>query len=211
MNMMRRNGKLISIEGGEGAGKTTVLNAVRAFFEQRGITVVSTREPGGTSVGERIRELLLAPDNSICADAELLLMFASRAQLASELIKPELAKGHFVLTDRFTDASFAYQGGGRGIAEAKISELERSYVGFKPDLTLLLDIGVEQGLARAHARGQGLDRIEREHTEFFLNVRAAYLSKAAQEPDRIRVIDASQSADAVVQRVLEVLEQWMAR
>ncbi len=209
--MNQPNGKLISIEGGEGAGKTTVLNAMRAFFEQRGLTVVSTREPGGTPLGEKIRELLLAPGNRICAEAELLLMFASRAQLASELIKPELAKGHIVLTDRFTDASFAYQGGGRGIAEANIAELERAYVGFKPDLTLLLDIGVEQGLARAHARGQGLDRIEREHTDFFLNVRAAYLNKAAQEPDRIRVIDASQPADDVVRQVLETLEQWMAR
>lgn len=209
--MIHHSGKLISIEGGEGAGKTTVLNAVRAFFEQRGLTVVSTREPGGTPVGERIRELLLAPGNSICAEAELLLMFASRAQLASELIKPELAKGHIVLTDRFTDASFAYQGGGRGIAETKIAELERVYVGFKPDLTLLLDIGVEQGLARAHARGQGLDRIEREHTDFFLNVRAAYLNKAAQEPDRIRVIDASQPADGVVRHVIEVLGQWMVQ
>jgi len=209
--MIQPNGKLISIEGGEGAGKTTVLNAVRTFFEQRGLTVVSTREPGGTPLGEKIRELLLAPGNRICAEAELLLMFASRAQLASELITPELAKGHIVLTDRFTDASFAYQGGGRGIAEANIAELERAYVGFKPDLTLLLDIGVEQGLARAHARGQGLDRIEQEHADFFLKVRAAYLKKAAQESDRIRVIDASQPADGVVRHVLEVLEQWMAR
>ena len=209
--MIQPNGKLISIEGGEGAGKTTVLNAVRTFFEQRGLTVVSTREPGGTPLGEKIRELLLAPGNRICAEAELLLMFASRAQLASELIKPELAKGHIVLTDRFTDASFAYQGGGRGIAEANIADLERAYVGFKPDLTLLLDIGVEQGLARAHARGQGLDRIEREHTDFFLKVRAAYLSKAAQEPERIRVIDASQPADDVVRQVLGTLERWMAR
>ena len=209
--MNQAAGKLISIEGGEGAGKTTVLNAVRGFFEQRGISVVSTREPGGTPLGEKVRELLLAPGNRICAEAELLLMFASRAQLAAELIKPELAQGHFVLSDRFTDASFAYQGGGRGIAEAKIAELERSYVGFKPDLTLLLDIGVEQGLARAHARGQGLDRIEQEHADFFLKVRAAYLSKAAQEPERIRVIDASQPADDVVRQVLETLEQWMAR
>jgi dTMP kinase len=211
MSTMQESGKLISIEGGEGAGKTTVLNAVKGFFEQRGFVVTTTREPGGTPLGEKVRELLLDPGNSICTHAELLLMFASRAQLVSGLIKPELAKGHVVLTDRFTDASFAYQGGGRGIAEADIAELERRYVGLKPDLTLLLDIGVEQGLARAHARGQGLDRIEQEQAGFFLGVRAAYLNKAAQEPERIRIIDASQPADAVVTQVLAVLQAWLKR
>ncbi len=207
--MSQTVGKLISIEGGEGAGKTTVQNAICQFLEQRGITVIRTREPGGTPVGEQIRQLLLAPENAISAEAELLLMFASRAQLVSELIKPALAAGHFVLTDRFTDASFAYQGGGRGISDVKIAALEHSFVGFKTDLTLLLDIGVEQGLARAQARGQGLDRIEQEHTEFFLKVRNAYLQKATQEPNRIKVIDASLSAEEVVKQVIAVLEQWL--
>jgi dTMP kinase len=202
-------GKLISIEGGEGAGKTTVLNAISQFLEQRGITVIRAREPGGTNTGEQIRQLLLMPENAISAEAELLLMFASRAELVSELIKPALAAGHFVLTDRFTDASFAYQGGGRGICNEKITALEQNFVGFKTDLTLLLDIGVEQGLARAQARGQGLDRIEQEHTEFFLKVRNAYLQKAAQEPNRIKVIDASLSAEEVVKQVIHVLEQWL--
>ena len=207
--MSQTVGKLISIEGGEGAGKSTVQYAICQFLEQRGITVVRTREPGGTVIGEQIRQLLLAPENAISAEAELLLMFASRAQLVNELIKPALAAGHFVLTDRFTDASFAYQGGGRGICKDKISVLEQDFVGFKTDLTLLLDIGVEQGLARAQARGQGLDRIEQEHTDFFLKVRNAYLQKAEQEPKRMKVIDASVSADEVLVQVIQALEQWL--
>lgn len=208
MNILTKTGKLISIEGGEGAGKSTVLDAIRVFLEQQGKTVICTREPGGSSLGEQIRQILLAPDNRICAESELLLMFASRAQLVAELIKPALTQGHFVLTDRFTDASFAYQGGGRGLADETIAALERNFVGFKADLTLLLDIGVEQGMLRAHARGQGLDRIEQEHTEFFLKVRDAYLKKAAQEPGRIKVIDASVSADEVVSQVIKTLEKW---
>ena len=208
--MTIEKGKLISIEGGEGAGKSTVLNAIREFLEQAGFVVTVTREPGGTAVGEKIRQLLLAPENPMAAEAELLLMFASRAQLVRELIEPELAKGHIILTDRFTDASFAYQGGGRGIAEDKIDILERQFVGIKPDLTLLLDLGVEQGLARAQARGQGLDRIEQEQTDFFDKVRNAYLSKAHQEPQRIKVIDASKPAEQVLQSVLATMQQWLA-
>ena len=208
--MTIEKGKLISIEGGEGAGKSTVLNAIREFLEQAGFVVTVTREPGGTAVGEKIRPLLLAPENPMAAEAELLLMFASRAQLVRELIEPELAKGHIILTDRFTDASFAYQGGGRGISEDKIDILERQFVGIKPDLTLLLDLGVEQGLARAQARGQGLDRIEQEQTDFFDKVRNAYLSKAHQEPQRIKVIDASKPAEQVLQSVLATMQQWLA-
>ena len=208
--MTIEKGKLISIEGGEGAGKSTVLNAIREFLEQAGFVVTVTREPGGTAVGEKIRQLLLAPENPMAAEAELLLMFASRAQLVRELIEPELAKGHIILTDRFTDASFAYQGGGRGISEDKIDILERQFVGIKPDLTLLLDLGVEQGLARAQARGQGLDRIEQEQTDFFDKVRNAYLSKAHQEPQRIKVIDASKPAEQVLQSVLATMQQWLA-
>ena len=200
-----KRGILISIEGGEGAGKSTVLGAVRDHLLALGHTVTVTREPGGTEVGERIRALLLAPDHAIVPEAELLLMFASRAQLVKELVEPALARGETVLADRFTDASYAYQGGGRGIAVEHIRELERRFVGVQPDLTLLLDVGVEQGMARAHGRGQALDRIERERGEFFHRVRDAYLARARAEPERIALIDASQSADDVVRQVLAVL------
>ena len=202
-----KRGILISIEGGEGAGKSTVLGAVRDHLLALGHTVTVTREPGGTEVGERIRALLLAPDHAIVPEAELLLMFASRAQLVKELVEPALARGETVLADRFTDASYAYQGGGRGIAVEHIRQLERRFVGVQPDLTLLLDVGVEQGMARAHGRGQALDRIERERGEFFHRVRYAYLARARAEPERIALIDASQSADDVVRQVLAVLAE----
>ena len=207
--MPQNSGKLISIEGGEGAGKTTVFNAIRQFLSDAGIRVIGTREPGGTEVGERIRQVLLSPDHRIVPEAELLLMFASRAQLVRELIRPALAQGQFVLTDRFTDASFAYQGGGRGLPMAQIETLERDFVGIRPDLTLLLDLGVEQGMARAQARGQALDRIEQERSDFFLRVRESYLQRAAQEPLRIVIIDASQSQDDVVRQVLAAVGHWM--
>lgn len=203
------SGKLISIEGGEGAGKTTVLQAIRDCLEQAGKTVICTREPGGTDVGEAIRHILLTPGRSIDANTELLLMFASRAQLVNELIKPALARGDFIVTDRFTDASFAYQGGGRGLDESDIRELENRFVGFQPDLTLLLDLSVDQGMARAQSRGQSLDRIESERHDFFLSVRAAYLRRAAEDPQRIKIIDASQTAESVVRQVLDAVTVWM--
>lgn len=207
--MSDRAGKLISIEGGEGAGKTTVLNAMQRFLESRGAVVVCTREPGGTQVGEQVRSILLDPNNKIASNAELLLMFASRAQLLEELVRPALALGHVVISDRFTDASFAYQGGGRGIDHDAIAELERRFVGLKPDLTILLDLGVSQGLARAQSRGLAFDRIELEKNEFFQRVRESYLHKAASEADRIKVVDASQSAQQVVLEVERILEQWL--
>ncbi|MBB5015232.1 dTMP kinase [Rehaibacterium terrae] len=202
-------GKLITIEGGEGAGKSTVIAGLRAAIEARGHEVVLTREPGGTPVGEAIRALLLDPAHALAAETELLLMFAARAQLVRELIRPALARGAFVVSDRFTDASFAYQGGGRGIDMGRIAELERWAAGIKPDLTFLLDLGVEQGLARARSRGGEPDRIEREHNGFFERVRAAYRARAAAEPQRFRVIDAGQPAEAVVAAVRAALEDWM--
>ncbi len=202
-------GKLITIEGGEGAGKSTVIASLRAALQARGHEVVLTREPGGTPAGEAIRALLLDPAHTLAAETELLLMFAARAQLVRELIRPALARGAFVVSDRFTDASFAYQGGGRGIDMGRIAELERWAAGIKPDLTFLLDLAVEQGLARARSRGGEPDRIEREHNGFFERVRDAYRARAAAEPQRFRVIDAGQPAEAVVAAVRAALDDWL--
>ncbi len=204
-------GLFISIEGGEGAGKSTVIAALREALQARGREVVLTREPGGTPEGEAIRELLLSPGRHLVPEAELLLMFAARAQLVRELIRPALARGAAVISDRFTDASFAYQGGGRGMDMGCIAELERWAAGLKPDLTLLLDVGVAQGLARARGRGGEPDRIEREREDFFERVRTTYLQRAAAEPARFRVIDASRPAEAVRADVLAALDAWLAR
>jgi len=204
-------GRLISIEGGEGAGKSTVMAAVIAELQAHGGRVQSAREPGGTALGEAARELLLGPAHpAMCKEAELLLMMAARAQLVRERILPALAAGEWVVSDRFTDASFAYQGGGRGIDSARIAELERWAVGIKPDLTLLLDVGVAEGMARARQRGGEPDRIEREADGFFERVRACYLERAGAEPDRFRVIDASQPAALVVAAVQQLLREWLA-
>jgi len=205
------NGRLITLEGGEGAGKSSVMSALRAALERRGLEVVQTREPGGTEAGEAIRKLLLDPAHALCAESELLLMFASRAQLVRDVIEPALARGACVLSDRFTDASFAYQGGGRGLDCAIIAELERWAVGRKPDLSFLLDVDVRQGHARLAGRDGERDRIEREREDFFERVRASYQQRAASEPQRFRVIDASQPPDVVLQAVLAQLEQAVAQ
>lgn len=202
-------GVLITVEGGEGAGKSTVLDAMHQLLARRGWEVVLTREPGGSAVGEVIRQALLDPAYRLVPEAELLLMFASRAQLVRELIRPALARGAAVLSDRFTDASFAYQGGGRGIEPGLIAELERWAAGIKPDLTILLDVGVELGLARARARGAELDRIEREQDVFFERVRNTYLARAAAEPARFRVIDASKPAAEVSSAVCAAIDAWL--
>lgn len=199
----------ISLEGGEGAGKSTVMAAIAASLVGHGFDVLQTREPGGTPAGEAIRQLLLDPAHHLLPETELLLMFASRAQLVRESILPALERGVAVLSDRFTDASFAYQGGGRRIDAACIAELERWAAGIKPDLTFLLDVGVEQGLARARSRGGEPDRIEREQVDFFERVRGAYRARAAAEPQRFRVIDASQSAETVVAAVRSELDRWL--
>jgi dTMP kinase len=193
------SGRLVSFEGGEGAGKSTVIAAVESWLQGQGITVLRVREPGGTPTGEAIRALLLDPvHRQMCAETELLLMFASRAQLVREQVQPALARGDWVLADRFTDASFAYQGGGRGIEGACIAELERWTVGFRPHRTLLLDIGVDAGMDRARSRdGGGGDRIEQESRAFFERVRASYRQQAAEEQARWRVLDATQPATAV--------------
>jgi len=192
-------GKLITLEGGEGAGKSTVLEIVRELLVQRGLDVVVTREPGGTPAGEAIRNVLLDPQyRGLRAETELLLMFAARAQLVREVIQPALAAGRWVLSDRFTDASFAYQGGGRGQPEERIAELEHwAAAGVTPDLTLLLDLPVADGLKRANGRSSA-DRIEMENADFFERVRATYRARAAAAPARFRVIDASQPLPTVL-------------
>ena len=204
-----RPGFLVSIEGGEGAGKSTVREALQQSLERRGLEVVLTREPGGTVAGEAIRQLLLDPSGKLAAETELLLMFAARAQLVRDVVQPAIARGAAVLTDRFTDASFAYQGGGRGIAMGIIAELERWAALIKPDLTFLLDVGVEVGLSRARSRGADLDRIESEKLDFFERVRATYRARAAAEPARYRVVDAAQSPEQVSGEAIRILTDWL--
>ncbi len=205
------SGFLISLEGGEGAGKTTVLNALRECLLEHHFEVVTTREPGGSIAGEKIREILLSPELKLFSETELLLMFAARAQLVRELIQPAIARGAAVVSDRFTDASFAYQGGGRGLDMGRIAELERWAAVIKPDLTFLLDVSVQQGLERARLRGGELDRIELEREDFFERVRTTYLNRAKNEPERFRVIDASQSPEAVLIEVKEKLKRWLQK
>jgi dTMP kinase len=202
---------LITLEGGEGAGKTTVLGALRARLEARGHTVVGTREPGGTPAGEAIRALLLDPSHTLVSNTELLLMFAARAQLIDTVIEPALARGDTVLSDRFTDASFAYQGGGRGLPMGVIADLERVFVRRAPDFTLLLDIDVQAGLARARSRGAPADRIEQEKDAFFERVRGVYRVRAAAQPERIAVVDASQPVEAVVRDACAALDAFLDR
>ena len=199
------NGLFITLEGPEGAGKSTNRDFIASRLRERGVEVLLTREPGGTPLAERIRELLLAPsDESMAVDTELLLMFAARAQHLDRVIRPALEAGQVVLCDRFTDATYAYQGGGRGVSMARIAELERFVQGsLRPDLTLVFDLPVEVGLQRAAARGR-LDRFEQENRSFFDAVRQTYLERAAQAPERYRVIDAAKSL-ADVQRYLDAL------
>lgn len=204
------SGRLITLEGGEGAGKSTVIAALAARMRERGLVLRQAREPGGTVVGEAVRGVLLDPAlRGLCAPTELLLMFAARAQLLREVIEPALARGEWVLCDRFTDASFAYQGGGRGLDSGVIAELERWVVGRHPDLTLLLDLPVSEGLARARARVGESDRIERESERFFERVRDAYRARAALDPLRWRVIDASRNQAEVAAAACAALDAWI--
>ena len=185
-------GYFITVEGGEGVGKSSNLAFIEAYLRNAGKDVVMTREPGGTHLGEKIRELLLdAAQASMAVDTELLLMFAARAQHLAEVIKPALADGKWVVCDRFTDATYAYQGGGRGVDGQRIAQLEQWVQGnLRPDLTLLLDLPVQQGLHRAGQRSEP-DRFEREQHSFFERVRETYLIRARQESNRFRVIDAA--------------------
>ncbi|XKF14518.1 dTMP kinase [Halomonas sp. BLK-85] len=217
---MKQRGRFITLEGGEGVGKSTNLQWVVEWLKQQGLTVISSREPGGTPRAEAIRELLLdpAPVEPLSSDAELLLMFAARAQHLNEKILPALKQGAWVVCDRFTDATYAYQGGGRGINVERIATLERFVQhDLQPDLTLLLDMPAEAGAQRVASRlsqsGGERDRFEREQQAFFSAVRDAYLQRAQQAPQRFAVIDAEQSLEAVQASIECVLAErvpsWM--
>jgi dTMP kinase len=204
-------GKFITLEGGEGVGKTTNLSFIKEYLQQQGLTVTVTREPGGTLLAEKIRQLVLDKDSERIGDTtELLLMFAARAQHIQHVIAPALAQGQWVLCDRFTDATYAYQGGGRKLSLETIALLEQLVQGeLRPDLTLLLDAPIEIGMERAQKRG-AFDRFEAEKIGFFTRVRQMYLSRAAQQPARIKIIQSNQSLAKVQQEIVTVLKQFIA-
>ena len=205
-------GKFLTLEGTEGAGKSTNLSFIKDWLTEQGLEVISTREPGGTEIGEAVRTILLNQDyTAMHEDTELLLMFAARAQHLREKILPALAQGKWVISDRFTDASYAYQGAARGMGFDRIAEIEQwVQQGFHPDTTFVFDLPIEIGMARVAARGGETDRFEQEKQAFFEKVRGAYLTRAAQAPDRYKVLDASQSLDevqtAIVTRLKSLIE-----
>ncbi len=205
---MTPQGKFITLEGGEGVGKSTNIQFIKEFLQARNIPVILTREPGGTPVAEAIRELLLKKNDELFSvQSELLLMFAARSQHLFQVIQPNLEKGIWVLCDRFTDATYAYQGGGRKLDQKTIAWLENLVQGdFRPDLTLLLDAPIEVGLSRAKARN-ALDRFESEQVIFFEAVRSVYLDRAQQFPERIKIIKSNQALADVQKDIDKVLKQ----
>lgn len=210
--MIDKRGIFITVEGGEGVGKSTNIAFIAELLRNVGREVVLTREPGGTTLAEAVRSLLLAPRQEPIAEmTELLLVFAARAQHLEEVIKPALAAGQWVLCDRFTDATYAYQGGGRGLDIHFIAELEQLVQGaLRPNLTLLLDAPIAVGQARASARGAP-DRFELEQQAFFERVRQTYLQRASSEPQRFRIIDASRPLIEVQTQLRNELERWFGQ
>lgn len=200
-------GKFITIDGVEGAGKSTQIDLICSYLHRKGIEVVRTREPGGTDIGEKIRSVLLDVDNKeMHSDTELLLMFSSRNELIQNKIIPALNDGKWVVSDRFTDASFAYQGGGRMLSLDRIAKLENWVLGsFKPDLTFLLDISVEIGMTRVEARN-AKDRIEQEERAFFERVRSVFIERSKIYPDRIKLINAEKSVDEIQTQIQSIIE-----
>ncbi|MGE0372665.1 MAG: dTMP kinase [Gammaproteobacteria bacterium] len=209
--MTAAGGCFITLEGIEGVGKSTNLAFIRALLEEHGAEVIVTREPGGTPLGEEIRELLLDHrHDGMSADTELLLMFAARAEHIARVIKPALAAGAWVLCDRFTDATFAYQGGGRGLGFGRVAALaDWVHRGLSPDLTLLFDLPAGVGLQRAGRRNVS-DRFEKEKLEFFERVRGTYLQLAEREPQRFRVVAAEPPLDQVQDHLRQVMMSWLA-
>ncbi|MFL1466275.1 dTMP kinase [Marinobacter sp. HN1S83] len=208
---MSQRGQFITFEGSEGVGKSTQLETAAQTLRTLGVEFIVTREPGGTPMAEAIRELLLAPrDEPVNDMTELLLMFAARAQHLHTRILPELEAGRWVLCDRFTDATFAYQGGGRGVPAERIALLENLVQGeVRPDRVILLDAPVETGMTRARHRGE-LDRFEREAVDFFQRIRDTYLERAAADPDRYQVVDAGRSLDEVTGDVTRRITELVA-
>ena len=207
---MSEAGRFITIEGIEGAGKSTCMQVAAERIRARGLGLLETREPGGTPLGEALRELLLGHRHEGMADdTELLLMFAARAEHLRRRIEPALAAGDWVLCDRFTDATYAYQGAGRGIPESRIATLEQWVQGdLRPHLTLLMDLPVAQGLERA-GRRSAPDRFERQALDFFERVRQGYLAIAAREPQRVKVVDASRDLEAVAADIRRLVDDFI--
>ena len=205
------NGKFISIEGIEGAGKSTQLAFIERYLKQQGKNIVVTREPGGTALGEQVRELLLAPrDEGMAVDTELLLMFAARAEHIDQVIKPAIQRGDWVISDRFVDATFAYQGGGRGIAAERIEQISAwTLNGLQTDITFLFDLTVELGQQRVISRNGIVDRFEQEKTAFFQKIRDCYLQRSQQEPNRIKVIDASKTINEIELQLTAALDRLL--
>lgn len=208
---MSARGLFITIEGGEGVGKSTNIAFLEEHLRAQGVDLLVTREPGGSSLGEDIRKLLLTPrDEPVSVTAEMLLVFAARAQHICERIEPALAGGQWVLCDRFTDATYAYQSGGRGVDATTVRSLENIVQGsLRPDYTLLLDAPVDTGMARARGRGE-LDRFEREEKAFFERVRTTYLQLAQESSGRFRVIDAGGSLETVQGQLLKVCRELLS-
>ena len=197
-------GKFITFEGIDGAGKSTHIAWLIARLEAAGHTVVATREPGGTPLGEKLRHLLLSEPMHL--ETETLLMFAARREHLDKLIQPALSAGKWVVSDRFTDATYAYQGGGRGLSRDKLLQLEDwVHGGFQPDLTLIFDLDPAIAAARLGGTGNAPDRFEREPSEFFRAVRAAYLERSAADPSRIRIIDASRTPEEVQLQLEQII------
>ncbi|MEQ3723874.1 dTMP kinase [Alcanivorax sp.] len=205
------SGRFITLEGGEGAGKSSNLEWLAETLRAAGKTVTVSREPGGTALAESIRGVLLAPgDETMADDTELLLVFAARAQHLEQKIRPALARGEWVLCDRFVDATWAYQGAGRGLDSAAIADLEALIIrDTRPDMTVLFDVPVEVGMARAGKRA-ALDRIEQEDQAFFERIRQCYLARAAQEPNRFRTVDAGQPLMSVQQQLAGIVEEMLS-
>lgn len=205
------HGRFITLEGGEGAGKSTQAGFIAGWLERRGRSVVRTREPGGSPLAEAVRGLVLGDwPEGVTPETELLLMFAARAAHVAYLVRPSLARGQDVLCDRFVDASWAYQGAGRGVADEHLRALERLALGdLRPELTLLFDLPVEMGLARAKHRGE-VNRFEAETLAFMNRVRSAYLERAHADPARYAVIDASQALERVQAQIEQVLQERLS-